>query len=80
MANNIKQYSVPQFEGLTIDAMLQFAENYPEVKEALPSEKSDIKKLPREYLANVLYTLTNQDFDDWVETKIKKRNDKIKDD
>ena len=45
---------------------------------ALPIAKKEIDKLPRQYLANVIYTLVGKPFDAWVEARIEARNQKIK--
>ena len=50
-------FTVPQFEGLTITTMMEFAKLYPEVHNALPSEQGELDKIGREYLANVIFSL-----------------------
>ena len=42
--------------------MLNFAKNYPEVMEYLPVD-SEIKKLTRSYLGNIIYTLVGEPFE-----------------
>ena len=59
---DVKTIQIPQFEGLTIDDLLAFGEQYPEVMRALPSEKKEVLKLPRAYIANVIYTVVGQPF------------------
>ena len=44
---------------------------------ALPVE-AEIKKLPRQYIANVIYTLVGDPFYQWVQLKINERNEKVK--
>ena len=53
---------MPQFKGLGIEAMLDFAKDYPEVYYALPSERRELDKLHRGYVANVIYTLVGKPF------------------
>lgn len=43
---------------------------------ALPAREGEIKKLPRAYLANVMYTIIGEEFRHWVEKKVKDRNEK----
>lgn len=49
-SKDVKQIQVPQFEGLSIEKMLKFAEDYPQVREALPSEPREIFKLLHQYM------------------------------
>ena len=44
---------------------------------ALPIEPREVEKLPRAYLANVIYTIVGKPFRDWVDGAIKTRNEKI---
>ena len=62
----VKVFNVPYFEQLTIERMLAFAAGYDEVMKALPELERERLKLPRSYLANVLYTLLGDAFKDWV--------------
>ena len=47
------------------------------VSKCLPTEQREVYKLPRAYLANVIYTLVGDKFRKWVEQKIEERNEKI---
>ena len=44
---------------------------------ALPSERIEIDKLPRAYIANIIQTLAKDDFADWVKQRIETRNAKL---
>ena len=44
----------------------------------LPEDEGEIKKLPREWLGNVIYTIVGEDFKTWVDEQIEKRNAEIK--
>ena len=57
--------------------MLDNAKNFPAVMAALPSEKSEREKLPRAYIANVIYTIVGPPFKQWIDDEITKRNDRI---
>ena len=39
---------------------------YPEVMRALPVIDKEIRKLPRSYIANVIYTIVGDKFNEWV--------------
>ena len=45
---------------------------------ALPVIKREREKLPRSYLANIIYTLVGDPFKQWVETKVNERHEKRK--
>ena len=57
--------------------MLHHAKKWPAVAKALPVEPREVEKLPRSYLANVIYTIVGTPFRDWVDKAIQARNDKI---
>ena len=43
----------------------------------MPAEKREVKKLPRDYLSTVLYSIIGTPFAAWVERRIEERNEKI---
>ena len=73
----MKTIQIPHFEGLSTETMLYHARNWPDVAMALPSEQREIEKLPRQYIANVIYTVVGPVFKQWVDGEINKRNAKI---
>ena len=46
-SQEVLHVSVPQFKGLAIKHMLEYAEMHPEVLKALPTGDKEIEKLPR---------------------------------
>ena len=74
--DKVKVIDVPQFEGLTIKDIFEFAQNSPGVERALPPSK-EIAKLARCYLANVVYTIIGQPFQDWVTFQVNARNKRV---
>ena len=52
--------------------------DYPNIMQFLPDEK-EIHLLPRQWIANVIYTVVGQDFEDWVNKHIKARHEKYAD-
>ena len=46
---------------------------------ALPSVEKEIRKLPREYVANIIQTMAKENFTAWVKQRIEARNQKIAD-
>ena len=73
----MKTIQIPHFEGLSTETMLYHARNWPDVARALPSEQREVEKLPRQYIANVIYTVVGPVFKQWVDGEINKRNAKI---
>ena len=57
--------------------MQNFSAKYPGVNKYFPIEK-EMDKLPRQYIANVIYTIVGNQFSEWVKSQMQKRNDKIK--
>ena len=48
--------------------------------QALPKDRKEVLKMPRQYIANVVYTCIGDDFQAWVGVGIEARNQKVKDD
>ena len=69
---------IPQYEGLKVETMLDFASQHPQVMEYLPIAK-EIRKLSRAYLGNVIYTIVGEPFKVWVDGRVKERHAKVKD-
>ena len=73
-AVDVKHITVPHFKALKVEAMIQFASQYEDVKKALPSVEREVLDLPRPYLANVINTLKPKEFQLWVDTKVNERH------
>ena len=67
---DVKHIDVPHFEGLSIDNMLAYAAQFTEVMRALPIVRKEILKLPRSYIANLLYTIVGEPFATWIYAKV----------
>lgn len=66
----------PQYEGLSLEKILQQTAQYPEVLQYFPVQK-EIQKLPRQWVINVIYTIVGKSFADWVQQQIDSRNEKM---
>ena len=75
---DVKVIHVPHFEGLTLETMLDYAQQHPQISQYLPAIQREIEKMPRHYIANVIYTVVGEPFQMWVNKQIDARNDKIK--
>ncbi len=69
-SKDIKHVIIPQFEGLAIHDLMDFARQYDDVLAALPMVETELKKLPRQYIANIIYTLVGKPFDDWIDVRV----------
>ena len=56
--------------------MSAFLQNHQNVGEWLP-DMIEIPRLPKEYIANVAFTVVGQPFGDWVKGQIELRNHKV---
>ena len=68
---------MPYYDGLTIKDIVSWAQEIDEGKvlEYLPTTSKEILKMPRSYIGNIVFTVLGQRFDDWVQLKIKERNE-----
>ena len=74
-ADDMKHITIPHFEGLTVEKMLEYAAGRNEVMDYLPIVKRETEKLPRQYIANVIYTIVGQPFKQWVTEKVDERHE-----
>ena len=56
-SEKVQHFDAPHYEGLSIEDMLKFANDYPESRLYFPIDAREIKKLPREYIATMLYSI-----------------------
>ena len=71
---------VPLFEGLSTGDILEWAQSYQKVSEALPMEQREVDKLLRQFVINLVYTVVGDPFRLWMEQVMEARNAKIKSD
>lgn len=70
--------SVPFFDGLSIEKMLEWAAGRPEnIMDVFPMVKREVDKLPRAYVANCIHTLAAAAFQKWIEKQVNERNIKV---
>ena len=73
----MKTISIPFFEGLSLDTMLHHSKNFPAVALHLPAVEEEIRKLPRYYIGNIIYTCVGEPFREWVDKVCEERNQKV---
>ena len=74
--DRVRYLAIPQYEGLGIKEILQQAVSSPDCADYLP-EAEEFRKLPRQWLINVSYTLIGQPFADWARGIINTRNQRL---
>ena len=75
---DVRVIQVPFFEGLSIEHMMDWAKSRPEgVMEVFPVIEREVKKLPRAYIANCIFTLTGAAFQGWINKQVNDRNAKV---
>ena len=74
--------NIPHYESLRVDDLLKFAKEWKDGLnlKALPEVEGEILKLPRAYIGNIIYTIADEDFQDWVQKRINIRNTKVMED
>ena len=77
LAKDVCHVAIPQFEGLSIKDMLEYAKMFPEVERALPSGEKETDKLPRQYIANIINTIVGKPFREWIDAKLEARNTEL---
>ena len=53
--DDVKVIAVPQYEGMSLDDIMDFGLGYKDVVDSLPVLR-EIRKMPRAYICNVIYT------------------------
>ena len=73
---DVKYIAMPYFEGLSVEEILEWARNHDNGASlvALPITEKEILKLPREYIGNVIYTISGDPFQSWVDLQVVNRN------
>ena len=78
LAENIKHIHIPQYDTLKLDKILDLAEKHPNILEKLPTKIDEVKKFPKPYICDLIYTMEPVMFKKWVTEQINNRHDGIK--
>ena len=57
--------------------MLEFARKYQIVRTHLPAEQREVIKLPRKYVATLLFSIIGAPFEEWINKRVARRDEKI---
>ena len=74
--SNLKHLYIPQYEGLEIESIMKFLADFEEIYKFLPIDK-EIKRLPKQFIVNIAYSIIGQQFSKWVKERINERNSKL---
>ena len=74
--DKVQYLSVPQYEGLGIKEFFSQAGKYDNTPQYFP-DADDLRKLPRQWVINVTYTLVGKPFADWVHARMEARNQQL---
>lgn len=72
----LRPINVPYYKGLTIEAILQWGSQFPQVVDALPVPKECLK-LERSFICNLIHTIVGPPFAKWVDDKVNERNQRV---
>ena len=61
-AVNVKYLSVPHYEGLSVDQFIDVIDNHEILKQYFPDKRDERKRLPRQFIINVIYTKIGEPF------------------
>ena len=75
-SDRMSRLQVPQYEVLALDDVMAFADQHQEVYRYLP-DKIEVRKCPKQWIVNVIYTIVKDDFGQWVKEQIEERNIKV---
>lgn len=64
-SNNIKHLAVPYYEGLNVEGFISHFDKVPQVKDYFPDKKDELKRLPRQFIINVMHTICGPPFEKW---------------
>jgi hypothetical protein len=74
--DEVKFLFIPQYETLKLDLIIDYGLSKQAVVDCLPILR-EIRKLPRQFVINTIFTLVGEDFNFWVRTRILERNAKL---
>ena len=61
---------------MKVERLYEFIGQYPETYAYYPV-KQEIRKLPKQWIANVAYSILEDEFSDWVKAQIEARNEHV---
>ena len=68
---------MPQYEVLGLKEIYAHIDRNPDLKAYFPDDEKERARLPKQWIVNVLATLTGGDFEEWVTAQINARNERV---
>ena len=68
---------MPAYDTLSTEKMLQYLNDFPEYWQYVPTEGKELRKLPKQWLVNVAWTIVQDPLGEWVKAQIEERNYKM---
>jgi hypothetical protein len=73
----VKHIYCPQYEGLTIQEVMKLIDRYAELQVYFPTLELERKRLQKQWILNVAYSVVGDDFASWIQQGIEVRNQKM---
>ena len=70
----VNHINIPHFEGLSVEKFMEYAKDKPAVMMVFPILERERLKMPRGYIANVIYTIVGEDFRTQVDARVNQRH------
>ena len=75
----VRHVSVPFYESLSLEKIKEFCRRQPNDIDRYFPDKQELHKISREWVCNVIATVLEEVFTDWVGERIKTRNEEVTD-
>ena len=72
----MRQLYVPLYEGLNVEDLINYAQGQDNIWKFLP-DPIEIRKTPKQWLINMIFSLVQDPFAAWVRERIEARNEKV---
>ena len=74
--SHVAHVRVPFYDNLTLEQIIAQLEGRPEVFDYLPDGK-ELRKVPRQWICNVIATVVGAPFVSWVKARVNERNAEV---
>ena len=74
MNDQIQHFHVPQYKSLSVEKILEFIADLPDIADFLPDDQ-DLVKTPKQWIVNVCAAVVGEPFKRWVGEQVEERND-----
>jgi len=71
--DDIVNFHVPQYKSLSVEKILEFISDLPDIADYLPDDP-DLMKVPKQWIVNVCAAVIGDPFKNWVSEQMEDRN------